>query len=395
MPAPGRRVGGWWRGRAGAAGGGSNQRSGVGSGADQWSARPRAGGSGAGVSERRRRRAGGGVAREAIGSIGLGLVLGVARRIGHRGGGSHLAGVANDPSTRDRGVHERISLTARRSGWADRSVKNPPRCADRRRIRGCGSRRRRSPARGAGRAGSVTTNVVPDAERARRPRPCRGACRRSTSRSRGRARCRCRGPRWRASRGRTARRSSAARRARSRRRCRGPRSGAPSPPATTQTSTGPPRGVNLIALPTRFVTTWPIRCGSWRIRIGAAGSASRSSRLRRRARGRGLLDGRLDRDPQVVGPEVEQDEPGIELRELEQVLGEPVEALELDAARVEELRPGDRVVAGPLGEQLVERQQRGDRRPQLVRDVGQEVAAAVAIAADDLDALLEPGRPSS
>ena len=45
---------------------------------------------------------------------------------------------------------------------------------------------------------------------------------------------------------------------------------------------------------------------------------------------------------------------------------------------------------GALAQQLVERAQGGQRRPQLVRDVGQEVAAPVAIAPDDLDALLEP-----
>ena len=103
-----------------------------------------------------------------------------------------------------------------------------------------------------------------------------------------------------------------------------------------------------------------------------------------------LLDGRLDRRPQVVRPQVEQDEPGIELRELEQVLGEPVEPLELDAARLEELGPGGRVLAGLVAEQLVEREQGRDRRPQLVGHVGEEVAAPVAIAPDDRDALLEP-----
>ena len=46
--------------------------------------------------------------------------------------------------------------------------------------------------------------------------------------------------------------------------------------------------------------------------------------------------------------------------------------------------------AAPSRQQLVERAQRRERRPQLVRDVGQEVAAPVAVAADDLDALLEP-----
>ena len=111
---------------------------------------------------------------------------------------------------------------------------------------------------------------------------------------------------------------------------------------------------------------------------------------RRRAAAAALLDRRLDRRPQVVRPQVEQDEPGIELRELEQVLGQPVEPLDLLAARLEELGARLGVVGGALLEQLVERAQRRQRRPQLVRDVGQEVAAPVAVAADDLDALLEP-----
>ena len=156
------------------------------------------------------------------------------------------------------------------------------------------------------------------------------------------------------------------------------------------TATDPPRGVNLTALATRLATTWPIRCGSWRIRIGRSGSWTDRRTPRRVAAAARLLDRRLDRRPQVVGPEVEQDEPRIELRQLEQVLGEPIEPLDLLAARVEELGPGLGVVRRALLEQLVEHAQGRERRPQLVRDVGQEVAAPIAIAADDLDALLEP-----
>ena len=103
-----------------------------------------------------------------------------------------------------------------------------------------------------------------------------------------------------------------------------------------------------------------------------------------------LLDRRLDRRPEVVRSQVEQDQPRIELGQLEQVLGEPVEPLDLLAARLEELVACLGVVAGPLAQQLVERPERGERGPQLVRDVGQEVAAPVTVAADDLDALLEP-----
>ena len=60
---------------------------------------------------------------------------------------------------------------------------------------------------------------------------------------------------------------------------------APSPLERTVTVTRPPRGVNLSALPTRLPITWPIRCGSWRIRRGCFGSASRRSMPRRRAAG--------------------------------------------------------------------------------------------------------------
>ena len=102
-----------------------------------------------------------------------------------------------------------------------------------------------------------------------------------------------------------------------------------------------------------------------------------------------LVGRRFDRRPQVVRSQVQQDEAGVELRELEQVLGEPVEALDLPGARLEELGAGVRVVARRLHQQLVERAQRRERRAQLVRDVGQEVAAPVAVAAADLDALLE------
>jgi hypothetical protein len=90
-----------------------------------------------------------------------------------------------------------------------------------------------------------------------------------------------------------------------------------------------------------------------------------------------LLHGLLDGRPEVVGAEVQEDEPGIELRELEQVLGQPVEAFDLDGARLEELGPGGRILTGVLLEELIEGPDRRDRRAQLVRDVGQEVAAPV------------------
>ena len=81
-------------------------------------------------------------------------------------------------------------------------------------------------------------------------------------------------------------------RRRCRRRCRGPRSGRRRRRPRRSTSTEPPRGVNLIALPTRLVTTWPIRCGSWRIRTGASGRSSAAGRRAAGAAAAGLLDRR-------------------------------------------------------------------------------------------------------
>ena len=103
-----------------------------------------------------------------------------------------------------------------------------------------------------------------------------------------------------------------------------------------------------------------------------------------------LFDRRFDGGAQVIRPEVEQDEPRIELRQLEQVLGEPVETLDLLGARLEEFVACLRVVTGAFAQQLVERPEGRQRRAELVRHIGQEVAAPVAIATDDLDALLEP-----
>ena len=102
-----------------------------------------------------------------------------------------------------------------------------------------------------------------------------------------------------------------------------------------------------------------------------------------------LLDRRFHGGTQVIGPQIEEHEPGVELGEVEQILGEPVEPLDLLAARLEELGARLRVVARLFQEQLVERAERGERRPQLVRDVGKEVTAPVPVATDDLDALFQ------
>ena len=150
--------------------------------------------------------------------------------------------------------------------------------------------------------------------------------------------------------------------------------------ARSSTVTRPPAGVNLMALPMRLVSTWPMRCGSWRWRTGSSGRSATSSTPLRRAAGSACGQRALDHRAQVVRSQVEGHEARIELGQLEQVGGQPVEALDLLPAGAQELVARAAVLGGALLEQLVEGAQRGDRRAQLVADVGQEVAAAVAVA---------------
>ena len=86
----------------------------------------------------------------------------------------------------------------------------------------------------------------------------------------------------------------------------------------------------------------------------------------RSATGSACWTASLDDRPQVLGPQVERHEARIELGHLEQVGGQPVEALDLAAALLQELVPGGRVVRGAVQQQLVEGPQSGDGRAQLV-----------------------------
>ncbi len=135
-----------------------------------------------------------------------------------------------------------------------------------------------------------------------------------------------------------------------------------------------------------------MRGPSWLIRSGRSGSVATSVIALRSAVALVLLHGRLDGAAHVVWAELEEHQPGVELGQLEQVLGQPVEPVELDGRGVEELRAGVRVAARGALEQLDERAHRRDRRPELVADVREEVPAAVPVAPDDLDALLEAAR---
>ena len=65
--------------------------------------------------------------------------------------------------------------------------------------------------------------------------------------------------------------------------------------------------------------------------------------------------------------------PGVEAGQVEQVLGEPLEPVDLLAHRLEELAPG-RFVQLLVGHELEEAAQREERRSQLVRGVADELA---------------------
>ena len=103
-----------------------------------------------------------------------------------------------------------------------------------------------------------------------------------------------------------------------------------------------------------------------------------------------LVGRRFDGCPQVIGSKVEEHQPGIELGQLEQVLRQPVQALDLALAQFEELGARFGIVPGLFHQQLVEGPQRCERGPELVRHVRQEVTAPVAVPPDQLDALGQP-----
>ena len=182
----------------------------------------------------------------------------------------------------------------------------------------------------------------------------------------------------------------AARPGRSRCRCRSPRSGRPRRCAARSTVTEPPGGVNLMALPMRLPTTWPMR---WRIvadpdgRVGQV-RRERDAALRAAAACCSTADSTDARRSSGRRSSRTRPESSFEsssrfwASQSSRSICWPLESR--NSARASGSDPG------PLLEQLVERAQRRQRRPQLVRDVGEEVAAAVAIAADDLDALLDP-----
>ena len=164
---------------------------------------------------------------------------------------------------------------------------------------------------------------------------------------------------------------------------------APSAVASTRTSTWPPVGVNLMALPMRLPSTWPRRGGSWgwtmasggrcavrltplRSAMGMACSTASSTTARRSS----------SRSCRATRPESSLDSSS-RLAASQSSRSICWRLPRRNSSRVSGL------LGRPLQEQLVEGAQRRDGRAQLVADVGHEVAAAVAVLADDGHRLLQ------
>ena len=220
----------------------------------------------------------------------------------------------------------------------------------------------------------------------------RRACRRSSGRSPARGRCRCRAPRWRASRGRTARRSAAA-----------PLASIPTPVSrdldpravvgrlrrSTSTVAAARRELDRVADEVRDDLADPLRVVADPDRR-SGGRCSDRATPRRRGRGRACSTADSTAARRSSGRRSSSTRPESSFESSSRFWASQSSRSSWTGGSTRGTRRGRRVVAGLLGEQLVEREQGGDRGAQLVRDVGQEVPAPVAVAPDDLDALLEP-----
>ena len=90
------------------------------------------------------------------------------------------------------------------------------------------------------------------------------------------------------------------------------------------------------------------------------------------------LHHRLDRVAQVAVAHVEREDAGVDPRQVEQVRAQPLEPTDLLGRALEELAPG-RLVDLAVSLELGVHAQRGDRRPKLVADVGDELAQPIAV----------------
>ena len=164
---------------------------------------------------------------------------------------------------------------------------------------------------------------------------------------------------------------------------------APSSVGTTATRTEPPRGVNLIALPTRFATTWPMRGGSWRMRIGASGRSTVTRTPRRAAAESCWWAADSTAARRSSGRRSSRTRPESSFESSSRFWASQSSRSICPALDSRNSARASGSSPGRLHQQLVERAQRRERGPQLVRDVGEEVAAPIAVAPADLDALLE------
>ena len=141
--------------------------------------------------------------------------------------------------------------------------------------------------------------------------------------------------------------------------------------------TMPPSGVQRNAFASRFVITWSTRSPSVTI-VGASGSSSSwKSISRRRASSPKLAWACSTSTPMSTSCGVHGEPVRVELRQIEHVADEPLEPDRLAGDDVERRTLELGVVEQPVADRVDVTLDRGQRRPQLVRDGHQELPLAL------------------
>ena len=174
----------------------------------------------------------------------------------------------------------------------------------------------------------------------------------------------------------TPRRSAPGPRARCPARCRSPTPAPRRRPAPTATTTLPPSGVNLTAFESRLKITWRNRRSSPSTRSTSGAELEREPDAVLRRPLAHHHDAALERLAQRERGDLELDLPGLDLRQVEHVVDQrqQVVAGREDVVEVLLLLLVD-LAEQPLPQHLREADDRVQRRPQLVRHVGQEVGS--------------------
>ena len=146
------------------------------------------------------------------------------------------------------------------------------------------------------------------------------------------------------------------------------------PGRQTRTMTGAPSGENLIALSRRLRASWPSRRRSPTVETPAS-PVTRTSTPSSRAppASRSSATSRSRSLQRQISSRSSSHGAALDLREVHQVVDQLAHPVGLAPDEAEQLR-GLRLVGPALGERLGGRGDRGDRRPQLVRDVADERA---------------------